>query len=85
MYEQKYMNKYNLHPLKVVGLEGINGVVTLCVLLWPMYFITFDKTGIMKGIALGPEGRSEAQWRTESELFSLFSTLGLRMLLMPSR
>ena len=82
MYEQKYMNKYNLHPLKVVGLEGISGVLTLCVLLWPMYFITFDKTGIMKGIALGPEGRSEAQWRTESS-FSLFSTLGLRMLLMP--
>ena len=78
------MAKYNLHPLKVVGLEGISGVLTLSVLLWPMYFITFDKTGILKRIALGPEGRSEALWRTESELFILFSTLGLRMLLMPS-
>jgi len=59
VYEQKYMNKYDLHPLKVVGFEGISGVLTLCVLLWPMYFITFDKTGIMEGVALGPEGRFE--------------------------
>jgi len=59
VYEQKYMNKYDLHPLKVVGFEGMCGVLTLAVLLWPAYFITFDKTGIMEGVALGPEGRFE--------------------------
>ena len=60
MYEQKYMNKYDLHPLKVVGYEGMCGVLTLAVLLWPVYFITFEKTGIMAGVALGPEGRGDA-------------------------
>merc|ERR1719331_2245273 len=59
VYESKYMNEYDLHPLKVVGFEGICGVLTLAVLLWPAYFITFDKTGIMEGVALGPEGRFE--------------------------
>ena len=59
MYEQKYMVKYDLHPLKVVGLEGVCGVLTLAVLLVPAYFITFDKTGVMEGIALGPDGRSD--------------------------
>jgi len=39
VYEAKYLTKYNLPPLKVVGLEGINGALTLCVLLWPAYFI----------------------------------------------
>ena len=57
VYEQKYRNKSALHPLKVVGYEGMCGVLTLAVLLWPAYFITFDKTGIMEGVALGPEGR----------------------------
>ena len=57
VYEQKYMNEYDLHPLKVVGFEGICGVLTLSVLLWPAYFIQFDKSGIMEGVALGPEGR----------------------------
>jgi len=39
VYESKYLTKYNLPPLKVVGLEGINGALTLCVLLWPAYFL----------------------------------------------
>jgi len=39
VYEAKYLTKYNIPPLKVVGLEGINGALTLCVLLWPAYFI----------------------------------------------
>jgi len=59
VYEQKYMNEYDLHPLKVVGFEGICGVLTLAVLLWPAYFIRFEKSGIMAGVALGPEGRFE--------------------------
>jgi len=39
VYEAKYLTKYNIPPLKVVGLEGINGALTLCVLLWPAYFL----------------------------------------------
>ena len=37
---------------------GIFGVLSLSVLLWPMYFITIPKDGVLGGIALGPEGRS---------------------------
>ena len=58
VYEQKYMMKYDLHPLKVVGYEGIFGVLTLSVLLWPMYFVKFGSNeGLLDGIALGPEYR----------------------------
>jgi len=39
VYEEKFLGKYNLPPLKCVGLEGINGALTLFVILWPMYFI----------------------------------------------
>jgi len=60
VYEQKYMMKYDLHPLKVVGYEGIFGVLTLSVLLWPMYFVKFGSNeGLLDGIALGPEYRLE--------------------------
>jgi len=54
VYESKYLTKYKIHPLKVVGLEGINGALTLFVVLWPMYFI---KVGDQFG--LGPENRFE--------------------------
>ena len=37
---------------------GTFGVLTLSVLLWPMYFITIPKDGVLGGIALGPDGRS---------------------------
>merc|ERR1711973_703207 len=49
--------EYDLHPLKVVGIEGTFGVLFLAVALWPAYFITIPKSGILGGIALGPEGR----------------------------
>jgi len=39
VYEAKYLTKYNIPPMKVVGLEGINGALTLFVLLWPAYFL----------------------------------------------
>jgi len=59
VYEEKYVVAYDLHPLKVVGYEGTFGVLALSVLLWPMYFITIPKDGVLGGIALGPEGRFE--------------------------
>jgi len=59
VYEEKYVVAYDLHPLKVVGYEGTFGVLTLAVLLWPMYFITIPKDGVLGGIALGPDGRFE--------------------------
>jgi len=54
VYEEKYLTKYNIPPLKVVGLEGLNGALTLFVLLWPMYFIDMgDQFG------MGPNNRFE--------------------------
>ena len=75
VYEEKYIDKYDLHPLMVVGYEGrvqnlniwifytdlfisgVFGVLFLSVALWPMYFITVPKNGILGGISLGPNGR----------------------------
>ena len=65
VYEEKYLRKYKISSLKVVGLEGnthiifapfnipgIYGALTLFVLLWPMYFIKIGKQ-----FGLGPEYR----------------------------
>jgi len=57
VYEEKFITQYNLSPLKAVGIEGINGVLTLAVLLWPCYFIKVPES--LGGVALGPEGRFE--------------------------
>jgi len=57
VYEEKFITKYNLAPLKVVGIEGICGVLTLAVLLWPAYYIPIPET--LGGASLGPEGRLE--------------------------
>lgn len=39
VYEQKFVTKYNVHPLLAVGLEGMFGTILLSLLLIPMYFI----------------------------------------------
>lgn len=39
VYEENFIRKYNIPPLKVVGLEGIFGFVTLTILLVPMGYI----------------------------------------------
>lgn len=57
VYEEKFITKYNLAPLKVVGIEGICGVLTLAVLLWPAYYIPIPD--MLGGASLGPEGRLE--------------------------
>lgn len=57
VYEEKFITKYNLAPLKVVGIEGICGVLTLAVLLWPAYYISIPES--LGGASLGPEGRLE--------------------------
>jgi len=57
VYEEKFITKYNLAPLKVVGIEGICGVLTLAVLLWPVYFISIPES--LGGASLGPDGRFE--------------------------
>jgi len=54
VYEEKFLTKYKLPPLMCVGYEGINGVLTLLVLLWPFYFIIIGKP-----FGLGPENRLE--------------------------
>jgi len=64
VYEEKYLKKYNLPPLMCVGLEGINGVLTLLVLLWPAYFIVLGKP-----FGLGPEHRFEDAIDAFSQIF----------------
>jgi len=47
VYEEKYITKYDVHPLKVVGSEGIFGFIALALAQVALYFI-----GI-KGFELG--------------------------------
>jgi len=54
VWEDYFLSKYNLPPLKVVGFEGIFGFTTIGILLWPMYFIFVGDT-----FGLGPEFRFE--------------------------
>nr|CAG4651781.1 EOG090X051P [Triops cancriformis] len=39
VYEEKYLTKYDINALQVVGLEGVFGFVTLTLLLIPFYYI----------------------------------------------
>ena len=78
MFEEKYVKKYKIQPLRYVGFvgsmrniiisnvkrsmtiilpTGMFGVLTLCVAMWPMYFISIPKHGILRGMSLGPKGR----------------------------
>jgi len=54
VYEEKFLVKYNIPPLKVVGWEGIFGFITMGLLLWPLYFIRVGAP-----IGSGPDGRFE--------------------------
>lgn len=45
VYEEKFISKYNVHPLKAVGWEGTFGFLTLSSLLIPMYFIKVGEFG----------------------------------------
>lgn len=54
VYEEKFLVKYNLPPLKVVGWEGVFGFITMGLLLWPLYFIRVGAP-----IGSGPDGRFE--------------------------
>ena len=55
VYEEKFISKYNFHPLFVVGSEGILGFIALVLIQIIFYFIKID------GFQLGynPEGRLE--------------------------
>ncbi|KAJ1369448.1 hypothetical protein KIN20_030907 [Parelaphostrongylus tenuis] len=39
VYEQKYLNQYDVPALFAVGLEGLFGMTILSILLFPMYYI----------------------------------------------
>ena len=39
VYEEKYISKYNLDPLLVVGTEGVFGLLVISSLQIPMYYI----------------------------------------------
>merc|ERR1712110_779453 len=55
VYEEKFIAKYNVHPLKVVGSEGIFGFIALLVVQVIMYFL--DDIGFQLGY--NPDGRLE--------------------------
>merc|ERR1719154_231513 len=75
VYEEKYIAKYNVHPLKVVGSEGIFGFITLVLVQIPLYFI------IINGFQIGynPDGRLEdpldafTQMNNEPRLYGILS------------
>ena len=55
MYEEKFIAKYNMHPLKVVGSEGVFGLITLIIVQIIMYFM--GDIGFQLGY--NPDGRLE--------------------------
>lgn len=71
IYEEFYLSKYDLPPLKVVGYEGIFGFTTIGILLWPFYFIYTGET-----FGLGPEYRFEDAIDGFTQIFSSPSVLG---------
>jgi len=65
VYEEKFLVKYNLPPLKVVGWEGTFGFITMGLLLWPLYFIRVGAP-----IGSGPDGRFEDAIDGFTQIFS---------------
>jgi len=72
VYEEKYVIKYNQHPLKVVGSEGIFGFIALALLQIPLYFI------IIQGFQPGynPDGRIEDPYDGFVQIFNEPQILG---------
>ncbi|CAJ0959692.1 unnamed protein product, partial [Mesorhabditis belari] len=54
VYEQKYLQQYDVPALFAVGLEGLFGMTILGALMFPMYFIHVPNT-----FSTNPEGRLE--------------------------
>jgi len=75
VYEEKFITQYNVHPLKVVGSEGIFGFITLVLIQIPFYFIIID------GFSIGynPDNRLEdpldafTQMNNEPRLYGILS------------
>uniref|UniRef100_A0A1I7XBQ4 EamA domain-containing protein n=1 Tax=Heterorhabditis bacteriophora TaxID=37862 RepID=A0A1I7XBQ4_HETBA len=65
VYEQKYLNQYDVPALFAVGLEGMFGMIILSALMVPMYYIHVPHT-----FSTNPEGRLEDvffAWKEISE------------------
>jgi len=71
IYEEIFLTRFDLPPLKVVGFEGIFGFTTIGLLLWPFYFIY---TG--ESFGLGPEYRFEDAIDGFSQLGNSMPILG---------
>ncbi|CAD6195534.1 unnamed protein product [Caenorhabditis auriculariae] len=54
VYEQKFLNQYDVPALFAVGLEGLFGMVTLSILMVPFYYIHVPRT-----FSTNPENRLE--------------------------
>ena len=55
VYEEKFISKYNSHPLKVNGSKGIFGLIALALIQIIFYFIRIDDFQL----GYNPEGRLE--------------------------
>jgi len=71
IYEEIFLTRFDLPPLKVVGFEGIFGFTTIGLLLWPFYFISVGET-----FGLGPEFRFEDAIDGFSQLGNSMPILG---------
>lgn len=73
VYEEKYIAKYDVHPLKVVGSEGIFGFIALALLQIPLYFVKPSEDSFLSKIGDSPEGRLE----DALDAFAMMSHSGL--------
>lgn len=87
VYEEKYIAKYDVHPLKVgslkcsihsmdcqvVGSEGIFGFIALALLQIPLYFVKPSEDSFFSKIGDSPEGRLE----DALDAFAMMSHSGL--------
>ncbi|KAK7093542.1 solute carrier family 35 member F6-like isoform X2 [Littorina saxatilis] len=49
VYEEKFMDKHSIHPLRVVGLEGCFGSVVAVIMLLPFSFISSGPFSVLQG------------------------------------
>lgn len=80
VYEEKYIAKYDVHPLKVVGSEGIFGFIALVLLQIPLYFIQIE------GLTIGynPDGRLEDPLDAFTQMSNSATLVGLLSLVVVS-
>lgn len=75
VYEEKYIAKYNSHPLKVVGSEGVFGFITLVIIQIVLYFLPVynDSIGYNPDHKLEDPLDAFSQMNNEPRLYGILS------------